>query len=104
MSVGEPLPARDEFRRPALAEAAEIDELHVEPAESRRRLKHPGLQGLREIPGRLAAHRRVERENQPSARTRLGAGTRRAASTKSATSLLLPRGASGESLFLSMPV
>ena len=66
--LGEPLPARDEIRRPALAEAAEVDELHIEAAKSRRGLEHPGLQGLREIPGRLAAHRRIERENEPSAR------------------------------------
>ena len=53
-------------RGPALAKAAEIDELDRQPAQSARSLEHLSLQALRKIPGRLAAHGGVERENQPS--------------------------------------
>ena len=84
--IAEPLPARDEFRGAAFVEAAEIDELHVEPAEVGGDLKHPRLQALGEIPGRLPAHRRVEREDQPAAPDATGAGALRAASTKAAIS------------------
>src|SRR5438445_222472 len=41
---GEPLPARDETRGAALAEAAEINQLHVEAAEGGGRFEHAALQ------------------------------------------------------------
>src|SRR3546814_7576145 len=55
------------FAGPALAEAAIIDELHLEPAQSGRLLEHLALQPAGTVPGRLAARRRVHRENQPPA-------------------------------------
>ena len=54
----------------ALAKAAIIDKLDFEAAMRGRRLKHAGLDALRDIPGRLPAHRRVEGENQAAAARR----------------------------------
>ena len=54
------------FRRLALAVAAEIDELHVEPADRLDRLEHVGLKLEREVPGRLPAHGGVHGEDQPA--------------------------------------
>src|SRR5689334_4356264 len=56
----------------AFVEAAVIDELDVEPAERGGRLEHLALDAAGAIPGRLAARRRVEREDQstPPARWR----------------------------------
>ncbi len=53
-------------RGPALAGAAEIDELHVEAADRLHRLEHPGLEAERQIPGRLPAHGGVHGEHQPA--------------------------------------
>jgi hypothetical protein len=58
---------RNPTRRTAFAQAAEIDELNVEAAYARRLAEHVRLQGAGGIPGRLAAHCRVEREDQPAA-------------------------------------
>ena len=56
----------DPFRRLALAVAAEIDELHVEPAHGLNRLEHVRLELEREIPRRLPAHGGVHGEDQPA--------------------------------------
>ena len=57
----------DPFRRLALVEAAEIDELHVEPADRLDGLEHVGLELERKVPGGLPAHGRVHGEDQPAA-------------------------------------
>src|SRR5262245_26317246 len=58
---------RDPAGRTAFAQAPEIDELNVETAYARRLAEHVRLQSAGGIPGRLAAHCRVEREDQPAA-------------------------------------
>ncbi|WP_342211515.1 hypothetical protein [Methylocella tundrae] len=63
---GEILAAVEEARGLALAKSTIVNELHVKPAMRRRRHEHPALKALRQIPRRLAAHRRVEREDQPA--------------------------------------
>ena len=65
----------DPARGAGLAVAAEVDELDLEPAGARRGVEHRALQPAGEIPGRLAAHGGVEREDQPAA---AGAVARRA--------------------------
>src|SRR5271165_5421326 len=93
----QPLSARDELRRPALAQASEIDELHLKPTEAAGHLEHLRLQGLGEVPGGLPAHGRVEDENEPPAAR--GRRRRRPARllTNAATSSLAPRLATGAS-------
>ena len=61
----QPLGLRHPARGPAFAEAAVIDQLHVEPADRRRLAEHVGLQPAGRVPSRLPAHGRVEREDQP---------------------------------------
>jgi len=51
----------------ALGGAAEVDELHIKPANCLDGLEHVGLQGKRHIPGRLAAHGGVHGKNEPAA-------------------------------------
>src|SRR5207247_3686751 len=53
--------------RLAFGEAAVIDQLDVEPAERGGRLEHLALDPAGAVPTRLAARRRVEREDQPAA-------------------------------------
>src|SRR5262245_59594391 len=60
--------------RLALAKAAVIDELDVETAKRGRRLEHLALDAAGAIPGRLAARRRIERENEPAAATARSCG------------------------------
>ena len=50
----------------ALVEAAIIDQADVETAERGRLAKHVGLQRAGHVPGRLPAHGRIEREDQPA--------------------------------------
>ena len=57
----------DPARGAGLAVAAVVDELHLEPAGARRGVEHRRLQPAGEVPGRLAAHGGVEREDQPPA-------------------------------------
>ena len=65
--VAEPGAVRHPARGAAFVQPAEVDELHVEPADRRRLAEHLGLQPAGGIPGRLAAHGGVEREDQPAA-------------------------------------
>ena len=67
---GQPCPVRNEGRGPAFGETAEIYELHVEAAEPFRDVEHAALEFGGEVPGRLPAHRRIEREDQPAAPVR----------------------------------
>ncbi len=55
----------DPFRRLAFVEAAEIDELHVEPADRLDGLEHVGLKLERKVPGGLPAHGRIHGEDEP---------------------------------------
>jgi len=64
---GEAGAVRDEAGGAAFAEAAEIDQLHVEPARTRRRVEHAALKRLGEIPCWLPTHGGVEGEDQPPA-------------------------------------
>src|SRR5262249_60613593 len=58
------------FRRLALAEAAEIDELHVETADLLDCLEHVRLKLEREVPGGLPAHGGIHGEDElPAAGT-----------------------------------
>ena len=50
----------------ALVEAAIIDEPDIKAAECGRLAKHVGLQRAGHVPGRLPAHRGIEREHQPA--------------------------------------
>ena len=68
----QPLGLRDPVRSPALAQAAVINELHVEAADRRRLAEHVRLQPAGRIPQGLAAHGRIEREDEPSAPPGLG--------------------------------
>ena len=61
---------------PALAEAAIVDELHVEPAQPLRLHEHRGLHVAGLVPGPLARGRGVEGEDQAAARG-AGIGARR---------------------------
>jgi hypothetical protein len=61
---------RHEGRGAAFADAAEINELHRQPADACCCVEHPGLQLAGKIPGRLPAHRRVESKDEPAARAR----------------------------------
>ena len=65
---------RHPFRRAALVHPAEIDELHVEPADLLDGAEHVALQLQRHVPGRRPAHGRVHGEDEPPAS---GAGRRR---------------------------
>ena len=56
----------DEFRCAALAKTAKIDQLDLERPGLADGVEHLGLQRAGEIPGRLAAHRRVEGKDQPA--------------------------------------
>jgi hypothetical protein len=56
----------DPFARPGFAESAEVDELHVETPDLLHGAEHVGLETKRKVPGRLATHRRVHGENEPS--------------------------------------
>ena len=66
----QPFRLRYPTRGAALPEAAVIDQLHVQPADRRCLAKHVGLQPTGRVPGGLATHGRVEREDEaaPSAR------------------------------------
>src|SRR5262244_3101451 len=68
----EPLRMRYPTRGATLAEAAVIDQLHVQPADRRRLAKHVGLQPTGRVPGGLATHGRVEREDEAAPPARLG--------------------------------
>ena len=76
----------DEARGPRLAMTAKVDELHLEPARLRRRVEHRRLQLAGEVPGRLAAHGGVEREDEPPAAPPARGGRRRASARNAATS------------------
>src|SRR3546814_5158280 len=56
--------------RPALAEAAVVDELHVQSAKRLGLLEHLRLQVGRAVPGRLTAGGGVHGEDQPATRDR----------------------------------
>ena len=77
----------DEFRRLAFAQAAEIDELDVERAGLADGVEHLGLQRAGHIPGRLAAHRGVERQDQPADLPHASRATAFAWRTKASISL-----------------
>ena len=51
----------------ALAEAPVIDQLNLKAAMRGGRREHRGLKALRQIPGGLPAHRRIERKDQAAA-------------------------------------
>ena len=53
------------FRGATLCRTAEVDQLHVEPADRLYRVKHVGLERQRHVPCRLPAHGRVHGEDQP---------------------------------------
>ena len=63
----EPAGVGDEARGARLAVAAEVDELHLEPARLRGGVEHGRLQLAGEVPGRLTAHGGVEGEDEPPA-------------------------------------
>ena len=67
---GEPRPVGDETGGATFGGAPEKHKLHVKSAQRPRRLEHPALQALREIPGGLAAHRGVQRKHQTTALAR----------------------------------
>src|SRR4029078_4146129 len=58
---------RNPFRRLALVEPAEIDKLHIAPADSLDGVEHVGLKLESEVPGGLPAHGGVHGEDQPAA-------------------------------------
>ena len=63
---GERLGLADPARGAAFAEPAEIQELHVEPADRGGGLEHLRLNAAGEVPHRLPAQRGVEREDEPA--------------------------------------
>src|SRR5215208_1300542 len=65
--VGEFIGLCDPAGGTAFAEAAVIDELHIETADRRRLPEHVGLQPAGGVPGRLPAHGGVERKDEPAA-------------------------------------
>ena len=74
----EPLACRNPARGAAFAQAAEINQLDIEPADAGRFAEHVGLQGAGRIPGRLPAHGGIERKDQPPALAIRGRGPERA--------------------------
>jgi hypothetical protein len=76
--VAEPGAVRNPARGAALAQPAEIHELHVEPADRARFAEHLALQPAGGIPGRLPAHGGIERKDQPAALAGFDRGRKRA--------------------------
>src|SRR5581483_11968195 len=64
---GQRVRVRNPARGAALARAAEIDELNVEPACRLHGAEHVGLEGQRHVPRRLSAHGGVHGEDEASA-------------------------------------
>src|SRR5215831_6868817 len=58
---------RHPARRPAFAKAAEIDQLHIKPADRLGLQEHLALKLASCVPGGLPAHRGIEGENQAAA-------------------------------------
>src|ERR1043166_9399120 len=65
--AGEARAVGDPAGRATFVEAAVVNELHLEPADRRRLAEHLALELAGGIPGRLAAHGGVKREDQPPA-------------------------------------
>ncbi len=68
----EPLRLGNPGRGAALRKPAIIDKLNVEAADRRGLAEHVGLELAGAIPGRLPAHRGIERKDQPAALAGLG--------------------------------
>ena len=91
----QPAGVGDPGRGARLAVAAVVDELHLQAARLRRGVEHRPLQLAGEVPGRLPAHRGVEREDQPAAPRFGPRRAARASARNAATSLARPAGRSG---------
>ena len=52
--------------------AAEVDQLHVEPADGGRGVEHAGDKGASEVPGRLARGGGIEGKDQPGTARKRG--------------------------------